>query len=228
MLECAKSHGIKRFLHVSTDEVYGETAYKDLTLETAILAPTNPYAASKAAAEQLVQSYWKSFKLPLVITRSNNVFGPHQFPEKLIPKFISLLDRGLPCCIHGNGSTRRSFLFISDAVIAYDMVLHSGLNGHIYNIEAGEELSVLQVTKKLLKLYGFEDQEEKYISRVQDRPFNDLRYHIDGKKLASLGFQAKVSFDEGLQKTIDWYHANDINTIWENADLALSAHRNPK
>ena len=223
MLECAKVHKIQRFIHVSTDEVYGETAYNDLTLEAAVLAPTNPYAASKAAAEHLVESYWKSFKLPLVITRSNNVYGPHQFPEKLIPKFISRLERGLPCCIHGAGSTRRSFLYVLDAVRAYDLVLHKAQLGHIYNIEAGEELSVMQVARALLKAYNLDD-ESKWLETVADRAFNDLRYHIDGSKLKELGFEAEYTFEKGLADTIAWYKSIDINVVWHNADQALAAH----
>ena len=223
LLECAKVHKLKRFIHVSTDEVYGETAYNDLTLEAAVLAPTNPYAASKAAAEHLVESYWKSFKLPLVITRSNNVFGPHQFPEKLIPKFISRLERGLPCCIHGAGTTRRSFLYVADAVRAYDLVLHKALTGHIYNIEAGEELSVMQVTRALLKAYGLED-ESKWLETVADRAFNDLRYHIDGSKLKQLGFETEYTFEQGLAETIKWYKSININEVWVNADQALAPH----
>lgn len=228
LLECAKVHGIKRFLHVSTDEVYGETAYKDLTLETAILSPTNPYAASKAAAEHLVESYWKSFKLPLVITRSNNVYGPHQFPEKLIPKFICRLERDMSCCIHGAGSTRRSFLYIDDAVRAYDLVLHKGALGHVYNIEAGEELSVMEVTRQLLKVYGHENDESKWIETVPDRAFNDLRYHIDGQKLKDLGFEAHWTFADGLAATVKWYKSVNINEVWTNADHALSPHPKKK
>jgi dTDP-glucose 4,6-dehydratase len=224
LLECAKAHKLSRFIHVSTDEVYGETAYNDLTLEAAVLAPTNPYAASKAAAEHLVESYWKSFKLPLVITRSNNVFGPHQFPEKLIPKFICRLERGMPCCIHGAGTTRRSFLYVLDAVRAYDLVLHKGTLGHIYNIEAGEELSVMQVTRALLKAYGYDQEESKWLETVPDRAFNDLRYHIDGKKLKDLGFEATWSFEDGLAETIKWYKSININEVWVEAEHALSAH----
>ena len=211
---------------MSTDEVYGETAYNNLTLEAAVLAPTNPYAASKAAAEHLVESYWKSFKLPLVITRSNNVFGPHQFPEKLIPKFISRLERGLPCCIHGTGSTCRSFLYVQDAVRAYDLILHKAELGHIYNIEAGEEHSVIEVARALLKIYGYEKEESKWLETVADRAFNDLRYHIDGSKLKELGFEAEWSFDKGLAETIKWYKSVNINKVWHDAEKYLTAHPN--
>jgi dTDP-glucose 4,6-dehydratase len=224
LLECAKAHKIGRFIHVSTDEVYGETAYNDLTLEAAVLAPTNPYAASKAAAEHMVESYWKSFKLPLVITRCNNVFGPHQFPEKVIPKFISRLERGMPCCIHGAGTNRRSFLYVADAVRAYDLVLHKAALGHIYNIEAGEELSVMQVARALLKAYGLDKEEDKWLETVPDRAFNDLRYHIDGKKLKELGFEAQWTFEAGLAETIKWYKSININEVWVDAEHALSAH----
>lgn len=141
LLECAKTAQIKLFLHVSTDEVYGEVSPTDPDLlETAILCPTNPYSASKAAAEMLVNAYSKSFKLPVMIVRSNNVYGPHQFPEKVIPKFVSLLKRGRKMILHGDGSPTRKYLFGSDAAEAFDTIFHKGIEGEIYNIGSYEEV----------------------------------------------------------------------------------------
>src|SRR5437868_9684265 len=142
LLECAKNHNINRFIHISTDEVYGETAYTDGTVEESILQPTNPYAASKAAAEHLVLSYLRSFKFPVILTRSNNIYGPHQYPEKVIPKFISRLSKGLSCSLHGDGLSKRSFLYVQDVVNAYDTILHKGITGEIYNINSPLEITI--------------------------------------------------------------------------------------
>jgi len=223
LLECAKASNIKRFIHVSTDEVYGESSFKDGVGETTVLAPTNPYAASKAGAEHLVQSYYKSFKLPVIITRGNNVYGPHQFPEKIIPKFIGLLERGRSCCIHGTGRCKRSFIYVSDVVRAFDTILHKGTIGEIYNIGTSFEISTLEVAKKLLEEYGLSDQENKYIEFVADRPFNDLRYSIDPSKLYALGWKEQIPWDQGVKQTIAWYKTYKFDN-WENAELALKPH----
>ncbi|XP_049849136.1 uncharacterized protein LOC126317506 [Schistocerca gregaria] len=224
LLECCRLRRISRFIHASTDEVYGESASNNLTCECSLLAPTNPYAASKAAAEQLVHAYFKSFKLPLLMTRSNNIYGPHQYPEKLIPKFICRLERNLQCCIHGNGSARRCFLYISDAVNAFDLVLHKGVAGHVYNIESKDELTVSDVATRLLSLYGLQARADRYILHTPDRLYNDMRYHIDGKKLQKLGFVQKISIDEGLRLTIQWYKNTNLNLVWQNVDSALHPH----
>ncbi|KAK4151519.1 hypothetical protein C8A00DRAFT_35848, partial [Chaetomidium leptoderma] len=151
LLESAKKVGIKRFIHISTDEVYGEVKDDDDDLlETSILAPTNPYAASKAAAEMLVHSYQKSFKLPAIIVRSNNVYGPHQYPEKIIPKFTCLLARHKPVVLHGDGSPTRRYLYAGDAADAFDTILHRGQLGQIYNVGSHDEISNLALCKKLL------------------------------------------------------------------------------
>jgi dTDP-glucose 4,6-dehydratase len=251
LAECAHQYGkIERFIHVSTDEVYGETAYDDLTTEIGLLKPTNPYAASKAGAEFVVQGYQKSFNFPAIIVRCNNVFGPHQFPEKLIPKFICRLQRDLNCCIHGAGMTKRSFIYVDDVVEAYDIILCKGILGEIYNIEADEELSVLDVTRKILRLtliaeacveggdYPFvngEDEEEqvekafqKRVEYVKDRNFNDLRYAIDGSKLKRLGFVPQWTFEQGLTRTMEWYRENNPEVVWQSAavEKALLPHSN--
>ncbi|KAI9339644.1 hypothetical protein BDR26DRAFT_820809 [Obelidium mucronatum] len=151
LLEAARQNGIKRFIHVSTDEVYGEVAAGGPHCnEEAILAPTNPYAATKAAAENLVMAYFKSFKLPVIITRSNNIYGPHQYPEKIIPKFICSLLNGKKCYIHGNGSNSRHYLYASDVASAMIVVLQKGVTGEIYNIGSDVEVSNLQLARYLL------------------------------------------------------------------------------
>lgn len=212
LLEAAKSYGgIKRFVHVSTDEVYGESTMADddtWFCEESRLAPTNPYAATKAAAELMVRAYHTSFKLPIIITRGNNVYGPHQYPEKLIPKFALLLNKNRPCPLHGDGSNRRSFIYVSDVARAFDAVVHKGVIGETYNIGTQFEISNLEVAKAIIKEYGLEKEQDKYITFVSDRKFNDLRYHIDNTKLKYLGWEPEVPFTEGIKKTINWYRAD--------------------
>ncbi|KAI1180567.1 hypothetical protein F4777DRAFT_585441 [Nemania sp. FL0916] len=210
MLESAKKVGIKRFIHISTDEVYGESKddEEDL-LETSILAPTNPYAASKAAAEMLVLSYLKSFKLPVIIVRSNNVYGPHQFPEKIIPKFALLLNRSRPVVLHGDGSPKRRYLFAGDATDAFDTILHRGTIGHVYNVGSYDEIANIELCSKLLNEMGIPNANkadfDKWVKYTHDRPFNDQRYAVDGTKLRQLGWSQKVSFEKGLKITVGWY-----------------------
>lgn len=213
LLESAKKVGIKRFIHISTDEVYGEVKDDDDDLlETSILAPTNPYAASKAAAEMLVHSYQKSFKLPVIIVRSNNVYGPHQFPEKIIPKFSCLLHRGQPVVLHGDGSPTRRYLFAGDAADAFDTILHKGEIGHIYNVGSYDEIANIDLCGLLLEELkiphgeGKDDPEfKKWVKYTHDRPFNDHRYAVDGTKLRQLGWDQKTTFAEGLAITVEWY-----------------------
>jgi len=210
LLESAKKVGIKKFIHISTDEVYGEVRDDaDDLLETSILAPTNPYAASKAAAEMLVHSYQKSFKLPVIIVRSNNVYGPHQYPEKIIPKFSCLLKRGQPVVLHGDGTPTRRYLFAGDAADAFDTILHKGQMDQVYNVGSYDEISNLTLCSKLLTYLNIphKTQEElhKWVKHTHDRPFNDHRYAVDGTKLRQLGWEQKTSFSEGMAITVDWY-----------------------
>ena len=200
LLETAKINNIKRFIHVSTDEVYGETIDGKVS-ENSILNPTNPYSATKAGAEFIAKSYYKSFNLPLIITRGNNVFGPKQYPEKLIPKFITLLDKGLNCSIHGKGLEKRSFIYIDDVIRAFDIILHQGSIGEIYNIGVNEEISNIEVTHKLLDLFNVPtDEHENRIYYVENRCFNDQRYTLNTDKLNKLGWKPKITFEEGLKK----------------------------
>ena len=207
LLECAYSVKIKYFIHVSTDEVYGEVepGQPDL-LETALLCPTNPYAASKAAAEMIVNGYFKSFKLPVIIVRSNNVYGPHQFPEKVIPKFTLLLNRGKKCVLHGDGSPTRRYLFAGDAADAFDTIFHKGQIGQIYNIGSRDEISNKDLCGYLLDQFNIPQTEfDDHVEHTHDRPFNDMRYAVDQEKLANLGWVQKTSFADGLRLTVDWY-----------------------
>ncbi|KAK4238947.1 dTDP-D-glucose 4,6-dehydratase [Achaetomium macrosporum] len=210
LLESAKKVGIRRFIHVSTDEVYGEVKDDDDDLlESSILAPTNPYAASKAAAEMLVHSYQKSFKLPAIIVRSNNVYGPHQYPEKIIPKFTCLLARHKPVVLHGDGSPTRRYLFAGDAADAFDTILHRGQPGQIYNVGSQDEISNLALARKILAEMGIPhatpDEFSRWVKYTHDRPFNDHRYAVDATKLRRLGWEQKTSFEEGLRVTVEWY-----------------------
>jgi dTDP-glucose 4,6-dehydratase len=222
LLEISKNHHIKRFIHVSTDEVYGQVI-GDAATETSLLNPTNPYSATKAGAEFIAKAFYQSFGLPLIITRGNNVYGPHQFPEKLIPKFITLLDRGMNCPIHGNGDEKRSFIYVQDVVNAFDLILKKGIVGEVYNIGTTREISNLEVTHALMKIFSIpENMYEERLYHVKNRCFNDQRYSLDVSKLEELGWKATTSFEEGLNKTVDWYLNHRDN--WERTNEALVAH----
>lgn len=226
LLQCALElkDQIKRFVHVSTDEVYGESVTNEAFTEQSILNPTNPYAATKVAAEALVQSYVSSFELPCIITRGNNVFGPEQFPDKVVPKFICRLMQGLPVEIHGDGSAKRSFLYVSDTVQALDIILRKGTVGNIYNIAAEEETSILDLAKWLIKYFHMDVSDR--IRFVEDRHFNDQRYHINSDALHKLGWKPTVTLTEGLTETAEWYHSNILKLWWWEGRLegALAAH----
>jgi dTDP-glucose 4,6-dehydratase len=209
LLELTREHGkVKKFIHVSTDEVYGESNIicdESKKHEMSLLSPSNPYSASKAAAEMMVQSYTSSFKLPIVITRGNNVFGPNQYPEKLIPKFIQHLKRNEKVTVQGDGSALRSFLHVNDTVKAFDVILNKGLVGQIYNIGTDDhmEYSVMDVAKILIKKIKNTEEYGEWISYVPDRPFNDTRYYITNSKLKKLGWKVETDFSEGLDYIIE-------------------------
>jgi dTDP-glucose 4,6-dehydratase len=204
LLECCRKYGkINRFIHVSTDEVYGESVTEKKT-EFSILCPTNPYAGTKAGAELIAQTYSHSFKIPIIITRGNNVFGPNQYCEKLIPRFIKLLNEDKPVTIQGDGCAVRSFLHVSDTVTAFDCILRKGKIGEIYNIGCDDhmEYSVLNIAKILIKLIKGTTDYKQHIEYIEDRPFNDARYNISNKKLKDLGWDIKVKFMDGLNELI--------------------------
>ncbi|KAG0558167.1 hypothetical protein M758_10G008500 [Ceratodon purpureus] len=223
LLEACKVTGqIKRFIHVSTDEVYGETEAEAIVgnHEASQLLPTNPYSATKAGAEMLVMAYGRSYGLPCITTRGNNVYGPNQFPEKLIPKFILLAMQGKPLPIHGDGSNVRSYLYCEDVAEAFECVLHKGVVGHVYNIGTKKERRVLDVAKDICELFNLDYK--KSIKMVDNRPFNDQRYFLDDQKLVSLGWQERTSWVDGLQKTKDWYMSNP--DWWGDVSGALVPH----
>jgi UDP-glucose 4,6-dehydratase len=203
LLECCRIYnGIKKFIHVSTDEVYGESINNDLKHEASILIPTNPYAATKAGAELIAMSYIKSYNLPIVITRGNNVYGPNQYPEKLIPRFIKQLKNNEQVTIQGDGSAIRSFLHVDDTCSAFEIILEQGVVGEIYNIGTHEEYTVTEVAKILVKLMKGTDDFQSYVRFIADRPFNDSRYFISNEKLVSLGWKIKIPFLEGIKKLV--------------------------
>ena len=227
LLESIKSVGnIRRFLHVSTDEVYGESSHElnQANVESvSLLEPTNPYSATKAGAEMLVMAYGRSYNLPYIITRGNNVYGPHQYPEKAIPKFIMLAKNGEKIPIHGDGLATRSYMHVSDAASAFDAILHEGELKGVYNIGAHEERTVLSVAQDICNALGKDTSQT--IHHVQDRKFNDRRYFIDCSKLIALGWTQKVSWEDGLKETIEWYTENDDKSgYWSNLSGALVAH----
>ena len=209
LLEATRLHcsNLKKFIHVSTDEVYGEsmldTSEKHKT-EHSILCPTNPYAATKAAAELLAQSYNHSFKMPIIITRGNNVYGPNQYPEKVIPKFINQLKNNKKITIQGDGSCVRAFLHSYDTATAFEAILLKGEIGEIYNIgcDEGMEYSILELSKILIKLIKKTDNYKDYITFIDDRLFNDKRYYISNDKLKQLGWDITINLLDGLNELI--------------------------
>jgi dTDP-glucose 4,6-dehydratase len=199
---------LERFIHCSTDEVYGESMLEvdeQHKTEQSVLCPTNPYAASKAAAEMLVTSYNHSFNMPIIITRGNNVYGPNQYPEKVIPRFIKQLKMGKKVTIQGDGSCVRAFLHAHDTALAFITVLEKGELGEIYNIGCDEcmEYSILDVAKILIKKICRTEDYGKWITYIADRPFNDKRYYISNQKLKDLGWNIYISLDKGLDLLIN-------------------------
>jgi len=223
LLESAKAANIKRFVHVSTDEVYGEQRLdQEAMMEEQVLEPTNPYAATKAGAEFLAKSYHRSFGMPIIITRGNNVYGPHQYPEKLIPKFINQLMRGRPVTLHGTGSNKRNFLYVEDVARAFEIILFKSKVGMIYNIGGTNERANIDVAKDLIKLSGQESKENELLTFVEDRVFNDLRYSINSDRLFELGWRELVSWEEGLNETFQWYQRH--SSRFGDIESALKAH----
>ncbi|GMP53527.1 hypothetical protein CsSME_00018969 [Camellia sinensis var. sinensis] len=223
LLEACKVTGqIRRFIHVSTDEVYGETD-EDAVVgnhEASQLLPTNPYSATKAGAEMLVMAYGRSYGLPVITTRGNNVYGPNQFPEKLIPKFILLAMQGKPLPIHGDGANVRSYLYCEDVAEAFEVILHKGEVGHVYNIGTKKERRVTDVATDICKLFSMDPKTS--IKFVENRPFNDQRYFLDDQKLKVLGWSERTTWEEGLKKTMEWYINNP--NWWGDVSGALLPH----
>jgi dTDP-glucose 4,6-dehydratase len=205
LLECCRRYGkVKKFIHVSTDEVYGESMNsvdERCKTEYSILCPTNPYAATKAGAELIAQSYKHSYNMPIVITRGNNVYGPNQYPEKLIPLFIQLLQNDKKVTIQGTGSALRAFLHVSDTAKAFELILEKGEIGEIYNIgcDEGMEYSVLEIAHILIKMIKQTEDYDSWMEYIVDRPFNDQRYYISNDKIKKLGWSVEVDLMTGLK-----------------------------
>lgn len=209
LLEVSRIYGkLEKFIHVSTDEVYGESMIdinEKHKTEESVLCPTNPYAATKAGSELIAQSYNHSFNMPIIITRGNNVYGPNQYPEKLIPKFIKLLKENKKVTIQGDGMCVRAFLHSYDTATAFEKILEKGKIGDIYNIgcDQGMEYSVLEIAKILIKKIKKTENYNDYIEYIKDRPFNDKRYYISNKKVKDLGWDIKINLDMGLDNIIN-------------------------
>jgi dTDP-glucose 4,6-dehydratase len=208
LLECVRKYNkVKKIIHVSTDEVYGEsmnTVDETHKTEHSILCPTNPYAATKAGAELIAQSYSHSYRMPIIITRGNNVYGPNQYPEKLIPRFIKLLKENKKVTIQGKGTSVRAFLHAYDTAKAFECILEKGSIGEIYNIgcDEGMEFSVMEIAKILIKTMKNTEDYDEWIEYVEDRPFNDQRYYISNQKLKDLGWTIEIELINGLKTII--------------------------
>ena len=209
LLEAARLYNkINKFIHISTDEVYGESLLaenEEKKHEKSILCPTNPYAATKAGAELIAGSYRHSFNMPIIITRGNNVFGPNQYPEKLIPRFIKLLKEDKKVTIQGDGSNVRAFLHSLDVASALECILEQGKVGEIYNIGSDEdkEYTVLEIAQMLIKIIKKTENYDEWIEYIEDRPFNDLRYYISNEKVKNLGWVIRKDFMEGLMELVN-------------------------
>jgi dTDP-glucose 4,6-dehydratase len=211
LLDAARRHGVGRFIQISTDEVYGSLGPTGAFSETTPLSPRSPYSASKAAADHLALAYYHTYKLPVLITRCSNNFGPYQYPEKLLPlSIINLLhDREVP--VYGDGLQRREWLHVSDHCRGIELVLEKGRVGEVYNIGGVNEKPNIEVLQLLLKIL---DKPSSLLCHVEDRPGHDRRYAIDSTKIRSeLGWEPQISFEEGLAATVQWYLEN--RSWWE-------------
>ncbi|MBI2555295.1 MAG: dTDP-glucose 4,6-dehydratase [Candidatus Rokubacteria bacterium] len=205
LLEAARELRIPRYVQISTDEVYGSVEHGAVR-EHAPLRPSNPYSASKAGGDLLVSAYWATHRLPVLITRSSNNFGPNQYPEKIIPLFITnaLEDRRLP--LYGDGRNVRDWLYVLDNCAAIDLVLHAGVPGEIYNIGGGTEVENIVLTRQILRLLG---KPESLIQPVKDRPGHDRRYALDCHKIHSLGWKPAHELGAALAETVRWYKEHE-------------------
>ena len=206
LLQASKELGVDRYLQVSTDEVYGTLGKTGYFYETTPLAPNSPYSASKASADMLTRAYYETYKLPVLNTRCSNNYGPYQYPEKLIPFFISQLLKGEKVHVYGDGLNVRDWLYVYDHCEAIDTVLHKGKVGEVYNIGGHNEKTNMEITHLILEAMGKDESSIKY---VQDRLGHDRRYAISNDKITSeLGWKPSLTFEQGIKITIDWYLNN--------------------
>lgn len=227
LLEVFRKKDRQLFLQISTDEVYGSVE-KGSSRETDLLAPRSPYAASKAGGELLAMSYWTTYGVPVTVTRASNNYGPFQYPEKLIPLFITNAIVGEPLPLYGDGLNMRDWLFVEDNCRALIMVIEKSDPGRIYNIGAGQEHTNREVTSSILEITG---ADRSLIRYIEDRPGHDRRYALNVSRIENeIGWKAETDFDEGLRKTADWYSGN--RPWWENIksgefrEYYLSMYRN--
>ncbi|PHB26492.1 dTDP-glucose 4,6-dehydratase [Bacillus pseudomycoides] len=207
LLEAAKTFGIQRFLHISTDEVYGSLGETGYFTEETPVSPNSPYSASKASSDLIALSYFETYKLPVIVTRCSNNYGPYQYPEKLIPLMITnaMEDKELP--VYGRGQNVRDWLHVFDHCTAIDLVLHNGRDGEIYNVGGNNEKRNIEIVEMILEKLG---KSKNMISFVPDRLGHDWRYAIDSSKLQrELGWKPVYSFTKGLEDTIEWYRKNE-------------------
>ena len=205
LLEAARKFKIKKYIQASTDEVYGSIE-KGSFKENDNLNPNSPYAASKAGADMLVRSYIVTYKLPAVITRSSNNFGPYQYPEKVIPLFITNLLEAKKVPLYGDGLNVRDWIYVIDNCEAIDFIMHNGKEGEIYNIAGGNEIANIRLTKMILEGVG---RDEGFIDYVKDRLGHDRRYSLDCSKINKLGWKPRFEFHKALKETIKWYKENE-------------------
>jgi dTDP-glucose 4,6-dehydratase len=206
LLEAARAaSNLRCFIQISTDEVYGSVPTGS-SAETDELKPRNPYSASKAGADRLAYSYWATYGIPVMVTRASNNYGPYQFPEKVIPLFITNALDNVPVPLYGEGLNIRDWLHVADHCRGLDAVIERGTPGEVYNIGGGNEVRNVDLTHTLLRLA---ERPESLIKRVQDRPGHDLRYSLDTSKVKKLGWQPQIRFDEGLKETVRWYRDNE-------------------
>jgi dTDP-glucose 4,6-dehydratase len=213
LLDGARQAGVKRFVLVSTDEVYGNAPSGEKFTEESPLAPNSPYAASKAGADLLARAYFRTYRFPVIITRCTNNYGPYQYPEKFIPLVITraMEEQNVP--VYGDGLQVRDWIYVMDHCAALDATLHHGQEGQIYNFGAGNEWPNVEIARQVLRLLG---KPESLLTFVQDRPGHDRRYALDTQKAqGELGWAPSTTFEEGLKKTVDWYlaHGNWLKRV---------------
>jgi dTDP-glucose 4,6-dehydratase len=206
LLEAARNaKQLRRFVQISTDEVYGSVA-EGSSKESDELRPRNPYAASKAGADRLAYSYWATYEVPVVITRASNNYGPYQFPEKIIPLFVTNAFDDIPVPLYGDGLNQRDWLHVLDHCRAIDTVIERGNPGEVYNIGGGNHVANADLTRRILRLAG---KPESLIRHVADRPGHDRRYSLNSDKVRALGWSPAVGFEQGLADTVEWYRQNE-------------------
>jgi dTDP-glucose 4,6-dehydratase len=205
LLEAVRELRVPRLLHISTDEVYGSVA-SGSSAETDPVRPSNPYSASKAGGDLLALAYWHTHRVPVLITRSSNNFGPSQYPEKVIPLFVTNALDDLPLPLYGDGRNVRDWLYVLDNCAAIDLVLRKGADGEVYNIGGGHEVENVALTREILRLTG---KPERLIQRVADRPGHDRRYSVDCAKVRQLGWAPEHPFGAALEATVRWYRDHE-------------------